>query len=345
MDWSRVLGLLQYHRVTGMVWSNIQKYLKKLDVQLSYEKLFSNVSQSYNLQLNKAKEQWEHTKRVCQKFDENGINYALLKGIALSACVYKDWGARNFGDTDILIHPSQINLATQCLKDVGYIQGVINLDRSDIVAASRKDTMFWSLVSHEVHPFIIKTPNSLIIHSHEVDLQFSIDLNTANRTDVSVTNLLDNSISVNIDNTRIKTLNWEDFLIFLCIHYYKEATTIRDVKAYNDLTLYKLCDIFYLLVHKEICIDWNKFHESVEATQSHKGVYYALSNLNSLYIDVVSDDILIRLKPQDLSYLDEVYHYNSNEIAGRWDMSFAERFFDPNRIIKLNEEIAMSNRS
>lgn len=333
MNWSLILGLLQYHRVTGMAWKNIKEHLSsESDVKCSYDKFFSTVSQNHTLQLNKAKDQWEYTKKVCQIFDERGVRYALLKGIVLSSSVYQDWGARNFGDTDILIHPNQINLATQCLKELGYIQGRINLDRSEVVAKSRKDTMFWALVSHEVHPFIMKTPSSLIIRSHEVDLQFSIDLNTANRTDKSVTNLLSNSILVMVDNEPVRTLNWEDFLVFLCIHYYKEATTIKDVRSYNDLTLYKLCDIFYLLLHEEILIQWDRFYESVEATQSQKGVYYTLSNLNELYGEVVPEEILTRLKPRDLSYLNEVYQYNSDEVVGRWETSFIERFFNHDRI-------------
>lgn len=340
MDWTRVLGLLHYHRVSGMAWMNIKKYFgQETDLKCSYTKFLSMVYQSYVSQKNKTQEQWEYTKQVCKVFEEQGVEYALLKGIVLSACIYQDWGSRNFGDTDILIHPSQINAATECLKSAGYIQGNINLDRNEIVEKSRKDTIFWSLVSHEVHPFIIKTPLSSVIRFHEVDLQFSIDLNTANRTDGTVTNLLANSIVVMVDNKPVKTLAWEDFLLFLCIHYYKEATTIKEVQSYNDLTLYKLCDVFYLLAHEEIHIQWEKFHEIVDATHSHKGVYYTFFHLNKLYEQVVPDEILVRFKPSDLSFLNEVYKYNSNEMAGRWPMPFVERFLNPTRLTLLQTEI------
>nr|WP_269846510.1 nucleotidyltransferase family protein [Paenibacillus roseus] len=331
LDWSKVIGLLQYHRISGIAYRNLNLYFSEEAIKFSYEKFLSMLYQSYIMQKNKTQEQWEYTNRVCKALNEDGIDYVMLKGIILSSCVYEDLGARNFGDTDILIHSSQINKAMQCLLKLGYVQGKMLMGEEDIIKSSRKDTMLWSLISHEVHPFVLKTPDCSLIRYHDVDLQFSLDLNTGNRTDNAVHDLIACSSSVTIGDVTVKTLGWEDFLVFLCIHYYKEVTTLKEVTSYNDIVLYKLCDIYYLIANKNIKLNWEKVVYKAEFTQSTKGVYYTLLNLCQIYGEVVPVELLNQVKPQDLSYLDEVYHYNSNEVAATYKLSFIERLVHPNR--------------
>lgn len=107
----------------------------------------------------------------------------------------------------------------------------------------RREIVVRPMISHEVIPLRKKIENNLFVRTHEIDLQFSIDLVTSNRTDELVEEILGRIIEIPLEQGSCYSLSWEDHFLFLCNHFYKEATTDYDVKLYNDLSLYKLCDI------------------------------------------------------------------------------------------------------
>jgi hypothetical protein len=55
---------------------------------------------------------------------QNGVRYALMKGMATEWLVYPEGGYRDIGDIDILVHPDDAALAHALLMEMGYKQAV-----------------------------------------------------------------------------------------------------------------------------------------------------------------------------------------------------------------------------
>ncbi|SDT35719.1 Uncharacterised nucleotidyltransferase [Paenibacillaceae bacterium GAS479] len=330
LDWSLVLGLLQFHRIAGVAWKNISsEILNENELKCSSYKFILLVKKLYEVQKIKAEGQLKKTIKVCQALEAENIQYAVLKGIVLSNCIYKDLGARDFNDNDILIHPCHIKQAINVLLRFGYIQGEYDEVKNSILRKDRQELLFHSLVSHEVHPFVIKVNDHPCMNNHIVDLQFSVDLNTGNRTDDLVEKLLINGQRVNLQSYgAVSTLSWMDFLIFLCIHYYKEAITLKYVYEYKDQLIYKICDIFHFVKNKDIVLDWECFLQRTIEMNAEKAVYYSFYSLNEVYGEVVPMEKLEVIRSEDLAFLNQVYKYGKEEVVHIWNDSLISRVFN-----------------
>ena len=62
-----------------------------------------------------------HLASVLQEFERAGIECMLLKGAALTLRHYRDFGLRNMGDFDLLIHPHDIERAARLLLQNGWM--------------------------------------------------------------------------------------------------------------------------------------------------------------------------------------------------------------------------------
>lgn len=338
MDWGKVVGILHIHRLMGIAYKNVRKYvLLNGNEKAALPKIYRQMELIHNIQCVKAQEQILHTLELCKKLTENGIKYVLLKGAVLSEHAYKDLGARDFNDNDILVERECLSSALDIVKKMGYVHGEINLQTREIEEATRRDIVVRTMVSHEVIPLSKTLMNTSYLHSHEVDIQFSIDLMSSNRTDHLVYKMLSERIETKVGNGTIYSLCWEDLLVFISIHYFKEATTENDVMKYKDLLLYKLSDIAHTI--ENLPINWDKFIIRVLEMKSERAVYYALYHCQEIYRMNIPPHILKALKVEDLDYLDYVYAYDSNRIVHIWQDTLSERIFDMNRPKRIAEKL------
>lgn len=340
MDWSRVFGMLHTHGVMGTAWHNIELYyLVNGTEKAIYGKFVSSVKQMYHMQKTRGEQQCRLTLDICHELDRHGIEYSLLKGIVLSQVAYGDLGSRDFKDNDMLIHSSQIDEAVAVMKQKGYVQGMINHKTNSVTPLPRREIMIRSMISHEVIPLIKYIEDSPFLEYHALDLQFSLDLMTSRRTDTAVRQMLERSQNIDIAGQKVRTLEWEDLLLFMLIHLSREATSEMDVMAYKDVLLYKFMDIHRFLNSPQVNLDWNKFLQQAQDLNFQKEVFYALYHTRVLYGEAGPEGFLEALDIEDQEFINHVYHYNSDEIAIRWENSFSERLFDMNRPSKVRINI------
>ncbi|WP_281884522.1 nucleotidyltransferase family protein [Paenibacillus sp. YYML68] len=334
MNWAEVIGLIQAHKVPGICWKNVVDYVSdSKEKRLTFPKIIHYLETSHKVQILKAQEQLLHLSDICNEFENKGIKYVVLKGIVLSQCVYQDFGARDFNDNDLLVQPSQLQESLEIIKSKGYVQGGVSPIKKEVKMKSRKDIITRPLVSHEVVPFIKKLDSTFIDH-HMIDVHFSINLMSASRNDTIVNDLLDRSIEVNIEKNTIRTLDWVHHLIFLCIHFYKEATMLRDVLLYKDLLLVKLCDIYHTFNTVSKRDDWNsyEFLSCMERLEKQKEVYYSFYYLQELFHEENISEFLsqIHLK-EDKAFINEVYHVDEEQAVHTWSGDIYDRIFNMDR--------------
>ncbi len=122
--------------------------------------------------------------------------------------------------------------------------------------------------------------------------------------------------------------------MFLCIHLYKEAINISEVRGYKDLLMFKFGDIYNLINvidgNQDEKLDWESFIYRVKNYQLEKGIFYSLWSVNTVFGNVVPQHVLDSLQPDNLSYLNEVY--DNGEVVIKWKQPLLERIFNTNRL-------------
>ena len=191
--------------------------------------------------------------------------------------------------------------------------------------------MLYPVSSHQTHPYMRATPDALMLECHRVDLHFSVDLLTSNRTDEIVDDLL--ARRVRVGEPPLWTLDPVDMTVFGCIHLYKEATYLNEAARNKDLVLYKVVDLLALLGNTDHPVDLELLVSRSREIGVGDQVYYALHYLDQLFPGNVPASVLDSLRPGDEAYLHEVH--NDDGVRYRWTAPILERFFDSRRYVSL----------
>lgn len=260
------------------------------------------------------------------------FKYALLKGSYLTPMLYKR-GQRTSNDIDILIEGKDVSLLEKILVQNGFVQGHVN-ENNEIVPASRREIIHSKLNNGETIPFV-KFNNGIKL---EIDINFSVDFKPDNSK--IVPRLLSETIPVNLNGHIFYTLNMVDFLIHLCCHLYKEATTYDWLNYRRDLMLYKFSDINVMLHEYGDKEFYRGLDQRIREFDVKKECYYTLYNSTEIYPflkeDILLTEMLERIRPVDLKFMKQiVYPYKRKKFV--YDMTFTQWFFCENRIGNLIE--------
>lgn len=233
---AEVLGNLFFNRMQGVAYTVLRE-----------SGLLGKVNREFRGSLKNAKE--HNTEKNLSFFaclrmlseilrDQKG-KYVMLKGALL--CGKYPSGCRTSNDIDLLVSPEFVTDIGNALTNAGFRQG--NIRNGEFIPASRKEIIESKMTRGETVPYILEIGLPFMDYL-EVDINFSLDYKNSNNNTVS--EIISNAQETETDDYRIITPNNIDFLIHLCCHLYKEATTLPWVKMKRDMTLYKYCDIHML---------------------------------------------------------------------------------------------------
>ena len=135
---------------------------------------------------------WFHDMQpVIDELNIRNINYALIKGEALSWYVYGSVGKRISNDIDLLTDRSQLNLIDSILKNYGFDQYV-----GENKKATRSDIISSIINSHQTISYR-KVIEPYKIHL-EVDVNFSVFWGENRELNLDTKDLLDHYIYLNV---------------------------------------------------------------------------------------------------------------------------------------------------
>jgi hypothetical protein len=328
MDWYRVFGLLAAHRTAGIAWANVREYAIDTRQRMRAGYFLKGLEIMFRGQHHMAQEQLRYTRELMRGLEERGIRSALLKGAAVATMAYRDPGMRQFNDNDILVDRSMIPKVGVALNELGYTQGSWDYATGSVRPATRKEAVFLAVTSHQTYSYMRPTPDSGWLDAHRLDVHLSIDLMTANRTDDAIDALL--AARVTVGDPPIWTIDPVDMLIFCCIHFYKEAIYIGEVRRLKDLVLYKLTDLLGLLR-----IAGDGLVDRARCLNQETAVYFALHHIDVLYPGRVEARLLETLRPSSLDYLDLIF--DGLQPVHQWTRSIEDRFFDASRVADLGD--------
>ena len=320
-----LIGQILLNRVAGIAYDNIDldnaplEAQKVLKVQME-NNIFRNKRFLENLEI------------LSNTFEAVDFKYAFLKGSFLIPFLYPQ-GHRTSNDIDILVKGDDISKIQNVLLDQGFIQG--NLSSSgEIVKATRKEVIEAKMNFGETVPFVKLFKGSSVM----IDLNFSVDYKPEDGS--IVPEMLESTIYVQKDNIRFNTLNYEDFLIHLCCHLYKEATTHDWVHHRRDLMLYKFSDINVFLHKYGNTSYFTSLVNRIERFRVQKECYYTFENSSVIYPAMNDIDGFVNMKqtikPSDLRFMTQVVFPRERKLLEHY-MSFSDWFFCPNRMVHLKE--------
>lgn len=323
-----VLGQLFFNRMAAIAYGTLKNhgFLGKVNREFR-----NSLKGAYELNVEKNKSFFQCVQYVTDILSEVDCPYALLKGACL--CRYYPDGYRTSNDIDLLVHPEDVTKIGNTLAGAGFVQGYIR--NGVFVPASRKEIIESKMMRGETVPYIkeISLPGMPFL---EADVNFSLDYKPG---DTFILNEMLTGISEReVNGLRLQTLNEEDFLIHLCSHLYKEATTLPWVEMMRDMTLYKYADIYLLLSDAgEEKIE--KFFSRAEWLGTEKLCAFAILQCSELFnfhnhYAIKKAKTVLKEDPQ---YLHTVVSPKERKTYVFWEKDISERFFANSRKKLLRE--------
>lgn len=323
-----VLGQLFFNRMQAVAYGT----LAQNELLSAMNREFRNsLKAAYALNIEKNQSFFGCVRYLGNLLSGLGLNYAMLKGAYLCK-LYPD-GYRTSNDIDLLVAPENVTKIGKALVNAGFQQGYVR--NEEFYPASRRQIIESKMMRGETVPYIkeMDLPQMKFL---EVDLNFSLDYKPNDGH--AVEELLENTEVKEIDGYKVCTLNDEDFLVHLCCHLYKEATTLPWVEMKRDMTLYKYCDIYLLLNHADKQ-KTDRFFDRARVLGLEKICAFAvrgtaeLFEFNNAHAVHTADDIL-RDRPAFLHTVvspkdKKTYEYSVSDIK--------ERLFSENRVDLLKE--------
>lgn len=143
---------------------------------------------------------------------------------------------------------------------------------------------------------------------------------------------------VELDDIGFKTLKLTDFIIHLCAHLYKEATTYDWVVGRRDLNLYKFSDINVLLrkmLDEKLC---RALVERIKEFDIKNECYYTFYNSGLIYPKLYENQyfkqLLDGIKPESLRYMKQIVWPVKKELY-EYQHDFIEWFLHKDRVNEL----------
>jgi len=236
VNWNKILKLGTWHRINPIIYRRLksQNLLESLPVSIANK--FRDIYQ-YNLARNIVL--IKELSAINGSFGEKGIHFLLIKGLSLSGDVYDDSAERITGDLDLLVNVMDLRNAEKILVSLGY---------------RVKETRDEDLKNH-YHITYINHDKKLTVELHFLLLNQSHFMNNSFMHSGFTQDMIRDKRIIKIFGISVNTLNIEEQLVYLSLHFVKHRSLEESVSSLGALM--QLNDI-YLTLNKYDQADWDK---------------------------------------------------------------------------------------
>lgn len=321
VNWSWILNKAKTHRTLPAIAYKV--FSMELDNYIKDKDIILKLKNSLNQTQIRNERYTNEISNLCLNLNKVNIDYLLIKGEVLSLNFYPFKGIREFGDCDMLLINNNIGRCEKVLIENGYIQGYG--EDGNIINPTKKEVLFSKLFMKHIIAYVKYDENLLYVIEPHYNIFWRVKGGNP-AFSLSMNELIENSNSIYFNGVKTKTMNNEDFLMYLCIDIYEDANRIEKIMQSKDLELIKFLDI-YSIIHDGI--NWDKFIKNINAWEMQKPVYYTLYFLNLLY-QIVPNHVIESFKVNDISYLNE-FGFDEELIGlkrGIYKRPFTNRLFD-----------------
>lgn len=288
-NWGEVFRLAVFNKTMGLVSKHILHFnTGVIPGLIRRQLLFMNLG---NRERNR--EMFRELAKVLTFMNTTGIKYSPLKGAYLIPYIYKDYSVRLSNDIDILIRQSDVEKACSAMKEAGYIMGKYDDPTKTIIPARRAEDIYWKAQMGNIHPFVKISENPFLDF---LVIDFAFDVDPIHKNLQIAEDMLDNTVTTQIDGTPTQLICPVDFLIQVCTHLYKEACARHAAaETYSDINLIKFCDVRELVLAQWDVNDAAAMKLLSERAKQHKvenALVYSFECCKKLYGDSFWDALI-----------------------------------------------------
>jgi hypothetical protein len=330
---SSLLGQLSINRVAGIAFFRLSQ--TKINLNRIPSEYLDTLSAIYKSNLERSAEFLKNLDYMAGLFCNAPFKHAFLKGAFLASKLYER-GLRTSNDIDVLILSKDISACQKLLLENGFIQGH---KRGDIIIPAERAEIINSRMNYG---------ETIPLHKKNEEGIFSVDLNTSldfkpSVDSILMNRMLDSAVSIQIGGGRaFFSLDAIHFIMHLCCHLYKEATTFDWVATMRDLKLYKFVDILVFLDAFGSDRFFSALTKEINELQLNRECYYTFEN-SAIIFPRMRDmpgfsSMLSDIRPSKLEFMVQVVNPKSNEVYYH-QKSFEDWFFCEDRVAQLRKAL------
>ncbi len=278
LDWSYLTHKMSEEGVSFLVFY----YLEKLHLQdLLPAGTYKSLSEQYYANVKRNMLAGVSLRTVFDRFNEQGIPFIVLKGIALAERVYPGFATRGMSDADILIRKDDVYRADRCLAELGYVA-------ADSLVTQALSNPAGYLASLDYHKSDGSFPN-IHIHWHPVNTSVPAFMFAGQ---IDLDRLWGMAIHATIANAKTLILCPEHEVIYLCEH------ALRINHSFDRIVL--IYDIFYAIRKSEI--RWDFLAEEARRFNVSKLVFLSLAVVRHYTSLTIPEEMMQHLHSSDLTF-------------------------------------------
>ncbi|MFM1599524.1 nucleotidyltransferase family protein [Streptococcus mutans] len=171
LNWNIILYQATLHRVTSVLFWNLQKTKKASTINNNIYKMLKS---QYEYNSYRDKYCIKTASELTKKFKQNSFksDFVFLKGPILSIYLDPGFSYRVYSDLDVLMKKESLSNAKKTLSNLGYKQGKIDKNTDEFIEATRTEIIAHEFGSHETVEFYQIFDNS--INNIIVDINYSL---------------------------------------------------------------------------------------------------------------------------------------------------------------------------
>jgi hypothetical protein len=321
-DWGFVLDQGYRHGVLPMVARNLlsPNYWPHELVALPHRRLLLH---HYEANRRRNDVYLRELQMITRSLTAAGLWWASRKGPVLIADVLRDPGCRAMSDLDLLVTDADLSAVRAIITEHGYRSGAASADRRTVVPIDRQTAVAWRLHSNVAVP-MRKPSTDPFVEMMIVDCCVNLFLPDSGYS-MSAESLRPHCRTTAVGDVDLVRLDNEAFLLDLCAHLFKEATTFVYINLGKDLQLRKFADIADYL--ETTPVDWVRLGEMARSYQVADPVAYALRLTAMVYPDSAAR--MVGAPAVDDEFL-AAYGRSDGEQRS-WDRPVLDRLFDLQR--------------
>ena len=222
--------------------------------------------------------------RIVRAFQQNGISFVGTKGISLESTLYQGNGSRSFHDIDWMIAPSDRQVTSQVLAELGYQMGTFDPQTNSIIPHSR-ETLIGYRLNPDHLPSRVRLTQTPLIRFVEVDVANSLTWTLCPfqiPVEVALAEIIHQPIP-GFDGLKLPCFKPQFQFLFTVLHLFKEAWIEITVEMVKDVNLSKFADVVRLWDAYQDVLQTAEFVNTLEDFGMVEPVVWVLEHLDRTF--------------------------------------------------------------
>lgn len=246
VNWSEALPELRRHALLGLA----RAHLRAQSPEVSSPEVNRIIDEALAISALQMKAKYRAIRRILARLSAAGIDYLVVKGLAVAFTVYPNPALRLFSDVDIVAREADWTRIHQVLMDSGFIseEGWEKPVPKLIAEAVVQELKYWSESDH------------LLVEVHFEDLLY------AGLAARDVQGFWDRSRFIEVEGLPVRVMSLEDQLVHLCAHLHYDGA--KRLNWFSDI-------VIIIRDHADE-LDWQLVVDVARREEAQVPVYYAL---------------------------------------------------------------------